>query len=119
MYEAIATQTSEDISLTVTAHLPTQADAEFLASTFPKTLRMRAGRYTVQVEGGGWEDQGAVSLHLAFVSNGSTGTRNESAERRYRTLRRVLADRGDALTWKMAFANSITEAEFEASALAG
>jgi hypothetical protein len=94
-------------------NLASYADAETLAATFPKALRMRAVECST-AHGSVYYVRASASLS----STRTTGARNETSQRRVRGLFRALAAREATLVWATPYVNSYaSREEFEAAAL--
>lgn len=94
-------------------HVATYADAQALAATFPRTLRVHPVECST-----GHGSVYYVRASASLSSTGATGALNETSQRRVRGLLRALEKRGDTVTWEVPYVNSYaSREEFEAAAL--
>ena len=88
----------------------TRDEADAFVAQFPKSARFGVSNFS----GKGWK-QFSVSTRFSFVSNGTTGAKNETAIKRFRALEKKLAALGlaDSLVWTSDAGNSMTREELE------
>lgn len=90
------------------AQFATADDAKAFAALLPKSCKVRGGG--ISCRSGMY---GYVSFHVGLLKTGTTGERNETGVKRYRTLRRALDELGVNVEWAMPFTNALTEEEAE------
>lgn len=96
--------------LEATARTETLEEAQEIAASLPKALRIRP----VRVYGRDNLITGLVTFHARLRADRSNGGRNEAGIARYRRLRTQLEVRGHEVEWTQPAGNCITEEELEA-----
>lgn len=100
-------------------HITSLEEAQEIAARFPKSLKVRGTTHTAWVREGAEMrrlDGGCVIARISLAPNKTTGERNETGIKRYRSIVRHLDRMGIELEWGTMYTTSYaTREQFEAA----